>query len=158
MYYIKRSEWKEMELEHPDYCGTSVHDSNVHVIFEGSIPGNNGKGGTTLLFEHKHFEIVDDDKFTVRFADIIPAKLDKKKEISIEDLWTYACNGNMENLKTYYKNGGAANRRYYKFGVYHSLIAGAYRNGYYDVVSFLLDNGETITKDERGEIDIHKIP
>lgn len=161
MYYIKRSEWKEMELEHPDYCGTSIHDSNIHVIFEGLIPGNNGKGGTTLLFEHKHFEIVDDNKFTVRFADIISAKPeekpDKKKEISIEDLWTYACSGDVENLKAYYESGSTANRRYYKFGVYHSLIAGAYRNGYYDVVSFLLDNGETITKEEHREIDIRKV-
>ena len=37
------------------------------------------------------------------------------------------------------------------------MIAGAYRNGYYDVVSFLLDNGETITKEEHREIDIRKV-
>lgn len=67
MYYIKKSEWNRMAQEHPDYCGTSIHDPNVHVVFEGAIPGNNGKGGTALLFEHKHFEIVDDGKFTVRF-------------------------------------------------------------------------------------------
>ena len=85
-------------------------------------------------------------------------KKSEQKEISIEALWSYACNGDIENLKAYYENGGAANRRYYKFGIYHSLIAGAYRNGWYDVVSFLMSNGETVTKDERGEIDIHRMP
>lgn len=66
MYYIKKSEWKKLETEHSDYCGKSVIDRNIHVIFEGIIPDNNGEGGTTLLYEHKHFEIVDDNKFTVR--------------------------------------------------------------------------------------------
>lgn len=66
MYYIKKSEWKRLEKEHSDYCGRSLNDKHIHVIFEGMIPGNNGKGGTTLLFENSHFKIVDDDKFTVR--------------------------------------------------------------------------------------------
>lgn len=59
MYAIKRSDWERLEKEHSDYAGRSVRDPDVHVIFEGAIPGNNGKGGTTLLFEHKHFEITE---------------------------------------------------------------------------------------------------
>ena len=60
MYYIKKSDWKRLEHEHSDYCGRSICDANIRVIFEGIIPGNNGRGGTTLLYEHKHFEIVED--------------------------------------------------------------------------------------------------
>lgn len=66
MYYIKKSEWKKLEKEHPDYCGRSVYDDQTRIIFEGVIPGNHGKGGTTLLYENLHFKIVGDDEFTVR--------------------------------------------------------------------------------------------
>lgn len=66
MYYIKKSEWKRLEKEHSDYCGKSIRNPKIHTIFEGIIPENNGKGGTTLLFENQHFQIVDDNKFTVR--------------------------------------------------------------------------------------------
>jgi len=65
MYYIKQSEWKEM-LKHKDYVGKSISNPDVYCCFEGFIPGNMGKGGTTLLFEHTHFEIVPDSEFTVR--------------------------------------------------------------------------------------------
>lgn len=41
-----------------DFAGTSLKDPNQHVIFEGAIPGNHGKGGTTLLFEGVGFAIV----------------------------------------------------------------------------------------------------
>ena len=58
MYKIKKSDWDKMEKNHSDYCGRSIHDRNIRVIMEGAIPGNKGHGGTTLLFEHKHFEIV----------------------------------------------------------------------------------------------------
>ena len=56
MYYIKKSEWEKIPNDHK---GESINNKGVKVVFEGSIPGNNGKGGTTLLFEHRHFEIVD---------------------------------------------------------------------------------------------------
>lgn len=66
MYYIKESEWKELEKKHPDYCGKSIHNPKKRVIFESIIPGNNGKGGTTLLTEGLHFVVVPDGKFTER--------------------------------------------------------------------------------------------
>ena len=66
MYYIKRSEWLELEKNHSDYCGKSITNPKNHVIFEGIIPGNNGKGGTTLLTEGISFKIVDDGQFTKR--------------------------------------------------------------------------------------------
>ena len=63
MYKIKQSDWDKVESEHRDYCGRSIHDTNIRVIFEGIIPGNRGKGGTALLFEHKHFEIILDSQY-----------------------------------------------------------------------------------------------
>lgn len=66
MYYITKSEWKNLRKNHPDYCGKSIMNPNIRTIMEGIIPGNNGKGGTTLLFENAHFQIVDDDKFIQR--------------------------------------------------------------------------------------------
>ena len=60
MYYITKTEWQRMEREHPDCCGKSLKDPNIHTAFEGVMPGNDGKGGTTLLFEGQHFMIVDD--------------------------------------------------------------------------------------------------
>lgn len=66
MYYIKESEWTLMEKNHSDYCGRSIRDNRVRTIFEGTVPGNLGKGGTTLLFEYKHFLVVPDQEFAVR--------------------------------------------------------------------------------------------
>lgn len=83
MYYIKQSEWKEM-LKHKDYVGKSMNNPDVYCCFEGMIPGNNGKGGTTLIFEHKHFEIVPDSKFTVRKSE------EKPMEFTNEELFTLA--------------------------------------------------------------------
>lgn len=56
MYYIKKSDWNKIPN---DYKGQSIRDNNIKTVFEGAIPENHGKGGTTLLFEHKHFEIVN---------------------------------------------------------------------------------------------------
>lgn len=64
MYYISKQDWARLEAEHSDYVGRSINDRNIRVIMEGAIPGNNGKGGTTLLFEHKHFEVVDTTRLT----------------------------------------------------------------------------------------------
>ena len=56
MYHIKKSDWNRIPN---DYKGQSIRDKNVKTVFEGAIPEKDGKGGTTLLFEHKHFEIVN---------------------------------------------------------------------------------------------------
>lgn len=69
MYLIKKSEWQALEKNQPDYCGRSIWNKDVRVIFEGAVPGNNGKGGTTLLFEHKHFLVVPDAEFSSREVD-----------------------------------------------------------------------------------------
>lgn len=66
MYYIKKTEWERLEKEHPDYCGKSIRNPKIHTIFESMIPENNGKGGTTLLFENLHFKIIPDTDFNVR--------------------------------------------------------------------------------------------
>ncbi len=54
MYYIKKSEWKAIPS---DYKGRSIFNKSVRTVFAGCIVKG---GGTTLLFEHKHFEIIDD--------------------------------------------------------------------------------------------------
>ena len=43
----------------------------------------------------------------------------------------------------YYENGGKINRRYFTFGIAHSLIAGAFRNGEIETVKYLKSVGET---------------
>ena len=65
-----------------------------------------------------------------------------------EKLWTAVCCGEIETLKDYYQNGGEVGRTYKKFGKSHSLIAGAYRTGNYDIVHYLLEVGEKLEKDE----------
>lgn len=72
--------------------------------------------------------------------------------MNMDKLWGYACSGESENLKEYYENGGETNRRYFKFNRYHSLIAGAYRNGNIETVKYLVSVGETITAEEETEI------
>ena len=144
MYYIKESEWKELEKNHPDYCGRSIRNKNIRTIFEAMIPGNNGKGGTTLLFEHKHFLIVPDAEFSSREVD--------DNVLATRVVWQYACSGELENLKAYYQRGGMVNRRYEAFGKSHSLIAGAYRNNEMETVKYLLSVGETILEHEVAEI------
>ena len=62
MYFIKKSDFERVARE--GYAGRSIREPKIHVIMEGAIPDNRGKGGTTLLFEHKHFEIVPDKDFS----------------------------------------------------------------------------------------------
>ena len=71
----------------------------------------------------------------------------------IETLWEYACSGNIDELKAYFTNNEVVNnQRYFKFGHYHSLIMGAFNNQQYEIVDYLLSEGETITSDEWNEI------
>lgn len=43
------------------------------------------------------------------------------------------------------KRGGKVGREYFKFGIAHSLIAGALRNRNYETVDYLLSVGETVS-------------
>lgn len=70
------------------------------------------------------------------------------EHISIDELWSWACNGETEKLKEYYDNGGSVNNRYFKFGDLHSLIMGAFRNNQFDTVEYLMSVGEEITPKE----------
>lgn len=69
-------------------------------------------------------------------------------------LWCAACGGDIETLKAYYMNGGKLGRTYEKFGICHSLIAGAYRNGEFDTVRYLLSVGENLEEHET-DIDLN---
>lgn len=66
MYYIKQSEWDYLSKNHRDYVSYSICNPQQRTVFEGIIPDNKGKGGTTLLFEGLHFKVVSDSEFRVR--------------------------------------------------------------------------------------------
>ncbi len=72
----------------------------------------------------------------------------------IEELWQYACSGDIESLKKYYEDGGSINNRYFQFGKSHSLIMGAFRNNQFETVDYLISVGEDISKAERREMQI----
>ena len=73
--------------------------------------------------------------------------------MDIEKLWEAACSGNIMELKNYYENGeGILNIRYEKFGNFHSLIMGAFRNSQFETVEYLLSVGESITYEERKKV------
>lgn len=72
--------------------------------------------------------------------------------VTIDKLWEYACNGEIEALETAYRDGCGLNNRYFKFGEHHSLIMGAFRNNQFATVEYLLSQGEEVTQKEREEI------
>lgn len=53
------------------------------------------------------------------------AEIQMEQDEITEILWSAACSGEIETLKAYYMNGGKIGRTYEKFGICHSLIAGA---------------------------------
>lgn len=79
------------------------------------------------------------------------AEIQREQNEITESLWYAACAGEIETLKAYYMNGGKIGRTYEKFGICHSLIAGAYRNGNFETVHYLLEVGE---KPEIYETDV----
>lgn len=66
MYSVTKKEWAELKRNHPDYVGrcltTHEHEGKVCKRGEGmcfeSVLSGNPAHGTTLIFEHIHFEIV----------------------------------------------------------------------------------------------------
>ena len=81
---------------------------------------------------------------------------DKEQSEIIINLWEAACSGDTDKLSEYYRNGGIPNRRYKAFGKFHSLIAGALRNGNFETVKYLLMQGETVNGEyERCELNTY---
>ena len=79
----------------------------------------------------------------------------QKKESTIKTLWIAACSGDIDTLCNHFSEyPHSVNKRYKAFGREHSLIMGAYRNGNYDVVDYLISIGETITDEEKSEADM----
>ena len=70
----------------------------------------------------------------------------------IEELFGYACSGNIEKLKEYYETGGTVGNCINKLWNDHSLIMGAFRNDQFDTVEYLLEVGEKPTPKEQEEI------
>lgn len=67
---------------------------------------------------------------------------------SIEELWSYVCDGDNRALLNYYKNGGQPNRRFNAGMRVNSLLMGAYRNRNWSTVKLLKKYGETLTQEE----------
>lgn len=54
MYYIKKENWNKIPK---DYKGVSIEDNKTKCCFSCFVTPDKSVG-TTLLFEHKHFEII----------------------------------------------------------------------------------------------------
>lgn len=54
MYYIKKEDWNRIPK---DYKGVSIHDNKTKCCFACFVTPDKS-GGTTLLFENKHFKII----------------------------------------------------------------------------------------------------
>ena len=54
MYYIKKEDWNKIPK---DYKCVSIEDNKTKCCFACFVAPDKS-GGATLLFEHKHFEIV----------------------------------------------------------------------------------------------------
>lgn len=78
---------------------------------------------------------------------------DAKIDISIDILYNYACNGDVQALEWYFSSPDSIkNRRMFAFGTEHSLIMAAMRNKQYATVQYLHSVGETVTDAERQEL------
>ena len=69
----------------------------------------------------------------------------------MEELWTAVCSNDMPTVEKYFSSGVAVNQRYPRFGVSHSLIMGAVRNGQIEIVRLLRSYGETVEDYEEDE-------
>ena len=87
------------------------------------------------------------EEFTERWETAVASYYEQLKK-----LWYAACSGDIESLKVYFENNGKRNRRYFAFWKFHSLIAGAYRNGKMETVKYLYSVGETPAEHEKEEI------
>lgn len=98
----------------------------------------------------RHQDIIDQYGYDLYSWAI--SELRKQREKIYETLWNAVCSGDMDVLKAYFENGGERNRRYRRFGKSHSLIAGAFRNGNFETVSYLQSVGETVKENEKTEM------
>lgn len=90
----------------------------------------------------------------LRRQELKQIKCNQKKEATIKTLWVAAYSGDIDTLRNHFSEyPQTINKRYRAFGREHSLIMGAYRNGNYNVVDYLISIGETITDEEKAEAD-----
>lgn len=145
----------------------SAMDSECEVIDTQTSSGNQ------IVFSAWDGWNVDYDFYNKDIADFIMAEIEamKKKqerkddmslnheiheEITmemIEILWGAACSGDVNTLKQYYESKlSLKNVRYLKLGKEISLIMGAYRNNQWKTIDYLISVGETITEEEKEDI------
>lgn len=73
--------------------------------------------------------------------------------MDINELWTYACSGNIAKLKEYYNSPSKVLNQRFKASLgENSLIMGAFRNEQYETVEYLISVGETLTPKEKERI------
>ncbi len=72
----------------------------------------------------------------------------------IKDLYIAVCSGDYDTVKAYFDNRKTAqlNRRYKTHKGEISLVMAALNNKMYDICSYLLSVGETVTEDEFKEL------
>ena len=69
-------------------------------------------------------------------------------------LWNLSCIGDSETLENIFDEyNSMCNVRYEKFGIKHSYIMAAYRNGNFDTVDLLIQIGGNIEEHEKAEIE-----
>lgn len=93
------------------------------------------------------------DKYGAYLYKLALAEIQREQDEITENLWTAACSGDIKTLKAYYANGGKIGRTYERFGICHSLIAGAYRTGNFKIVRYLLEVGEK-PEDYEKDVDL----
>ena len=69
----------------------------------------------------------------------------------MEELWTAVCSNDIPTVEKYFSSGWSVNQRYPRFGMNHSLIMGAVRNGQIEMVRLLRSYGETVEDYEEDE-------
>ncbi|MCH5211745.1 MAG: hypothetical protein J1G06_01905 [Oscillospiraceae bacterium] len=74
---------------------------------------------------------------------------------TIEDLYIAACSGDYDKITAYFDSRKTAqlNRRYKSYKGEISLVMAALNNKMYDICTYLLSIGETVTDDEFKELE-----
>ena len=134
IYKVESIESTENASESPE-C---VNYSDIQAKVYEQVKASRKAGNTESLHEIR-------DKYGYDLYKWALNELNRQEDKIIYILWSAACSGEIDILKAYYENGGKVGREYFKFGIAHSLIAGALRNRNYETVDYLLSVGETVS-------------
>jgi hypothetical protein len=129
---------KTVEAENASRSAECINFTDVQTKVYEQVKAAKKTGNTENLHDIR-------DKYGYDLYKWALDELNRQEEKTIYILWSAACSGEIDILKAYYENGGKVGREYFKFGISHSLIAGALRNRNYETVDYLLSVGETVS-------------